>query len=253
MDVHYLPPSYKSSRPIKGYIFQFIIVFLAVTFALYADRYRECYVEKAKANEIAKSVYNDLKIDLSSIQKTINDKNWIEVKYDSLVKILATKDIREFNEYIYYVERYVSKSQVFESRNINFEQFETTKKNKDIENIKLKKDFTAYNALYDQYMSAEKLFTTSDISGLSGIESDLFNPQDLISLDNPNGNDFRTLVLIPGLELQPIRRDVVYLKLLYFKVENASKHTKSMKQLLEKQKVLGLNLMNDLEKQYDLK
>ncbi|MDD4971073.1 MAG: hypothetical protein PHT07_16720 [Paludibacter sp.] len=253
MNVHYLPPSYKSSRPIKDFITQFIIVFLAVTLALYADRYRESYAEKAKAKEIAQSVYNDLKTDQNGIQQTINDKTWIEVKYDSLVKILATKDIREFNEYIYYVERYVSKSPVFESRNINFEQFIPTDKNRNIENTKLKKDIAEYNSLYDQYLTSEKSFTTSDISGLNEIESDLFNPRDLTSLDNPNAKDFRTLVLIPGQELQPIRRDVVYLKLLYIKVENASKHTKSMKQLLEKQKLLGLNLMKDLEKQYDLK
>jgi len=228
-------------------------MFLAVTLALLADRYRESYVEKAKEKGYAQLLYDDVKTDLSNIQRTINDKSWIGAKYDSLVDILATKDVREYNEFIYYVERYVPKSPVFESKDITYEQIRKTGNNKDIKDIKLQKDIAAYNAFYKQYRASENTYVTYELSSLSGIESDLFNPRDLTSLDNPNANDFRTQVLRPGMELQPIRRDVAYLKLFYIKVNNANKHTKLMKVLLEKQKGLGLNLIKDLDEEYNLK
>jgi hypothetical protein len=125
--------------------------------------------------------------------------------------------------------------------------------NSDIKDIKLKKDIASYNTFYHQYRAFENTYITSELSSLSGIESDLFNPRDLTSLDNPNATDFRALVFRPGMELQPIRRDIAFLKLFYIKMDNANKHTKSMKGLLEKQKVLGMSLMKDLKKEYNLK
>ena len=252
MDVHYLPPQYKTSRSIKDHFVEFILIFLAVTLGLYVDHYREAKAEKSKTKEYAQLLYDDLKTDTSNLQKTIEEKSWIEAKYDSVEDILATKDIREYNELIYYVERYITKSAVFESRDITYEQLRNAVNKKDIKDIKLQKDIAAYNTFYKQYRASENAYITSESSNLSGIESDLFNPRDLTSLDNPKTNDFRTLVLRPGMELQPIRRNVNYLKLFYIKVDNANKHTKSMKQLLEKQKTLGLNLMKDLEKEYNL-
>jgi hypothetical protein len=252
MEVHYLPSPNRASRPIKDYFIEFIFIFLAVTLALYVEHYRESEGEKAKTKEFARLVYDDLKIDAANLQRTIDEKSWLELKYDSLIDILAIKNVREYNEFIYYAERYVTKSPVFESRDITYEPLQNAGTKKDINDIKLKKDIASYNALYKQYRTYENAYITSESNNLAGIEPYLFDPDDLTSLDNPNTNDFRSLVLRPGSELQPIRRNTAYLKLFYIKVNNANKHTKLMKELLEKQKVLGLNLMKNLEKYYNL-
>jgi len=252
MDVHYLPSQYRASRPIKDYFIEFILIFLAVMLGLYVNHYLESKTEKVKTKDFARTIYDDLKIDVTNLQRTIDEKNWIGAKYDSLEDILATKDVREHNEYIYYVERYVAKSPVFESKDITYDQLRNPANKKDTKDIKLQKNIAAYNASYKQYRAKENTFINFELSNLSEIESSLFNPSDLSSLDNPKSDDFQALVLRPGVELQPIRRNTTFLKLLYIKVDYAGKHTRSMKLLLEKQKALGLSLMKELEKEYNL-
>jgi len=253
MDVHYLPPLHKASRSIGEYLFEFVFIFLAVLLGLYADHIRDTYAEKQKAKECAQLLYDDLKTDISHLQQTYTDKDWIAEKYDSAENILATKDLSEYNEYIYYVERYLTNTPVFISQDISFLQMQSSDKYRYINNIRLYKKIAQYYFLYYQYKGIENTFNAPDKTDISGIESRLFNPRDLVSLDNHNATDFQSQVLYPVLKLKPIFRDFAYLKLFYIKVNEVKRHTNNTKRLLEKQKVYGLSLMKDLKKEYNLK
>ena len=88
---------------------------------------------------------------------------------------------------------------------------------------------------------------------LTEIESDLFNPSDLTSLDNVKSTTFYGLVIRPTTELMPIRREISSLKLFYIKVDNARKQTKSSRLLLSQLKENATGLMKDLEKEYNVK
>ena len=253
MEVHYLPPLRKTSRTIRENIFEFLFIFLAVLLGLYADHVRDTYAEKEKTKECAQLLYDDLKTDISNIQQTYTDKDWIEEKYDTAENILATKDLSEYNEFIYYVERYLTNPPVFSSQDITYLQMQSSDKYRYSNNIMLYKKIAQYYFLYYQYKAFENTYTSPDNSDISVIESRLFNPRDLTSLDNPKTSDFQSQVIRPVLKLKPIRRDINNLKLFYIKVNNAKKHTYAMKLLLEKQKVYGLSLMKDLKKEYNLK
>lgn len=252
MDVHYLP-SNRHLKSAREYILEFLIIFLAVILGFIANDLRETYVEKTKAKEYARLLYNDMNTDNASIQRTINEKAWIESKYDSVETILATKDLRQFNEFIYYVERYLSNTTLFSSRDITYQQMRITGNSRYIKDINLFMKIANYYTLNDQYKAIETSYAGNFISNLTVIESTLFNPRDLTSLDNNKATGFYNLVIRPTTPLKPIRRDVENLKLFYIKIDEAKKQANYAKLLLEKQKVAGLEIMKDLKKEYHLK
>lgn len=251
MDVHYLP-SNRHLKSAREYILEFLIIFLAVILGFIANDFRQTYVEKLKAKEYARLLYNDLNVDDVSIQRTINEKAWIESKYDSVETILATKDLREFNEFIYYVERYLLNTTIFSSRDITFQQMRISGNSRYIKDINLYMKIADYYTLFDQYKGIETIYAGNSRNDLNGIESTLFNPRDLTSLDNPKSTGFYNLAIRPTTELKPIRRDIENLKLFYIKIDEAKKQANYSKQLLKKQKAAGLEIMKDLQKVYQL-
>lgn len=252
MDVHYLP-SNRHLKPAGEYILELLIILMAVILGFIANDARETYVEKTKAKGYARLLYDDLKADNASLQRTYQEKAWIESKYDSVETILATKDLREFNEFIYYVERYLSNTTIFTSRDITYQQLRNTGNSRYIKNINLFIKIVNYYTLYDQYKTAESSYSTIYKNDLTGIESKLFNPRDLTSLDNNKSTGFYNLAIRPAIKLKPIRRDIENLKLFYIKVDEAKKHANNTKLLLERQKTVGLDIMKELEKEYHLK
>jgi len=251
MDVHYLP-SNRHIKSAKEYILDFLIIFLAVILGFIANDTRQTYVEKTKATEYARLLKDDMKSDLTAIQLVYNDKEWIETKYDSVEVILATKDIREYNEFIYYVERYLDKNPQFTAQDITYQQSRSIGNNPVIKNQKLNKDIASYYQHYSQYRAIESSYETSGKNDLSEIESKLFNPRDLASLDNNKVTGFQSVVLRPSTELKPIRRDIDFLKFFYIKVDNAKKQANTTKLLLKELKLEGTNIMNGLQKEFNL-
>ena len=252
MDVHYLPSNRHFKSP-KEYILDFFIIFLAVILGFIANDMIESYLEKAKVKEYAQLLFDDLKSDISNIQRTYTEKEWIEQKYDTVENILATKDIREYNEFIYYTERYLSNNSIFTSQDMTFLQLRNTGNLRYFKDINLLKKIVDYYSCYNQYTLNENIYETSCKNDLTGIESKLFNPRDLTSLDNSNSTDYYSLVIQPVLKLKPIKRDIDNLKLFYIKVDEAKKHANNTKLLLQKQKNYAVKLMDDLKKEYHLK
>jgi len=250
MDVHYLP-SNRHIKSAKEYLIDIIIIFIAVTLGFFGNDFRVSYAEKAQAKVYAQSLFDDLKTDSESIQRIYAEKKWLEAKYDSAEIILATKNLYESNEFMYYVERYLSKKTVFASQDITFHQLPFTRNITFIKSIKLTKQIASYYNLCNQYTEIESVHI--DDNELSGIESTLFNPRDLASLDNDNATDFYKLVFRPSLRLKPIRRDVESLKVFYIKISNSKEQLKNTKRILGKIRQNGTELMKSLKKEYDLK
>ena len=236
----------------KEYILDLSIIFVAIMLGFIVNDARESYVERSKEKEYARLLYNDLKTDMSAIQQTISNKEWIEAKYDSAENILATKDIREYNEFIYYVERYISNNSEFTPRDNTMQQSWHPGNYNASKSLRLHNEFAGYYQHYNQYKAIENSYESFNENNLNGIESILFNPRDLSSLDNMNATNFQSLVLRTVTPLKPIRRDIENLKLFYIKIHYAKKHANYTKLLLKEQMVYGLNIIKDLKKEFDL-
>lgn len=245
--------SIRSQKPWQQYFFDFLMIFLAVLLGFFADNLRENYMERVRMKQYAQSLTDDLKMDTALIQRTVDEKEWIESMYDSAKIVLASNDIKNNNEFIYFVERYLTLNDVFTSQDVTFQQLRSSGNFRYMRNISLYKRIADYYNLYTRYQSVEGAFGIIDIDGLSEIEAKLFNIKDLTSLNNENASIFYDLVLPSEKKLEPIVDDKENLNMLYLKVANAKTRTLYSRGLLSWLKGEAITLINEIKKEYKLK
>jgi hypothetical protein len=251
MEVHHHPQLHHKPKPWKEYLLEFLMIFLAVTLGFFAENFREHFVEAGRAKEYAQSLYDDLKIDTAVIQRTYDEKEWIYAKFDSAGKMLESKDSK-YNEFIYYVERYITINDVFTSQDITYQQLRSSGNFRYIKNVALYKSIADYYNLYNRYQSLDGSIGYTDNKDISELESKIFNPKDLTGLDNDQAYNFYTLVKRPVGKLEPISTDQQSLQLLYIKFANASNRANGSKQFLGWLKIKATGIMNELKKEYRL-
>lgn len=243
---------YHKSKTWKAYIFDFLMIFLAVTLGFMAENLRERYMENKRVRQYAQSLYEDLKIDTAIIQRTYDEEAWIQLKFDSAAMILASNDLSDNNEFIYYVERYLSINDMFSSQDVTYQQLRSSGNLRYMRNFDLIKGIAEYYNLYTRYLAIDGDFGLIDKNELALIEAKLFNISDLTSLDNHNGKIFYDLVSTPHEKFQPINNDREALNLLHLKITNASTQNAYSKGFLTWLKADATYLIGELKREYKL-
>lgn len=228
------------------------MLFLAVFLGFIAENIRENFVEKHREKEYAKSLYDDLAFDTSVIQRTINEKKWISTKFDSVENILTTGDVLKNNEFIYYVERYITFNDVFTAQDVTFQQLRSSGNFRYIRNLILYKNISDYYNLYSRYQAIDGNFGSINKNELTYLEAKLFNPHDLTSIDNNNVTNFYNLALPATNKLTPISDDKEMLNLLYIHIDNAKRRSTGAALLLNWLNEKAIDIMKDIKKEYHL-
>jgi hypothetical protein len=91
MEVHHHPNLHHEKKPWKEYFLEFLMMFLAVTMGFFAETARENITEKSHANELAKSLYQEVYSDSVDMQYRLSLR-------------------REKEDHIYYFRKYVKDS-----------------------------------------------------------------------------------------------------------------------------------------------
>ncbi len=253
MEVHHHPQLQHKPKRWKEYFLEFLMIFLAVTLGFFAENVRADYIENVQEKEYAQSLYDDLKIDTATIQITYNEKEWIRLKFDTAKTILETNDLINHNEFIYYIERYLTYNDIFSAQDVTYQQLKSSGNFRYFKNISLYKNIADYYNLYSRYQSIDGSFGVINQNEISQIEAKLFNLKDLTLLDNENATTFYTLALPSEKKLAPIANDTIAQKLLYIKIANEYKRAYSAKIFLNWLKLKATNLIEELKKEYDLK
>jgi hypothetical protein len=105
MEVHH-PHHVHHSKKWKDYLFEFLMLFLAVTSGFFMENQREHYVESQRVKEYARSLVHDLGEDTVMIKETISRmKNAMKniTRFAAFVKGKELKDIRNIDLYYYTV------------------------------------------------------------------------------------------------------------------------------------------------------
>ena len=252
MEVHHHPDLHHKKKNFKEYFLEFLMIFLAVTLGFFADNIRENIADANKEKQYARSIYDDLKVDTAVIQRTINEKAWIVLKFDSAENILTTNKVSENNEYIYYVERYISLNDVFTSQDVTYQQLRSSGNFRYINNIELYKKISDYYNLYSRYQSYDGIFGISGNGLSSEMESKIFNPRDLSHLHNDNGDNFYNLELRPASKLEPITTDELSLRLLYIKFADERRRSIDSEGLLRRLKYNATVIIKEIKDEYHL-
>jgi hypothetical protein len=252
MEVHHHPDLHHKPKPWKEYFLEFIMIFCAVTLGFFAENMREHYAENKKAKEYAQSLYDDLKIDTFVLQRTFNEKNWIFAKYDNALRILESAEQGNNNEFLYYIERYVTFNDVFTSQDVTYQQLRSSGNFRYIRNVSLYKNIADYYNLYTRYQSVDGSLGLNGREQMADLEAKIFNVKDLASLDNDNATTFYDLAKRPSGKFVQIKTDKQNLALLYIKIANARNRTTASKLFLNWLKEKATILMTDLKKEYEV-
>jgi hypothetical protein len=101
MEVHH-PHAVHHSKKWKDYLFEFLMLFLAVTLGFFVENQREHYIEGQREKQFIRSLVNDLIADTIKLNSIINRRTERATSLDSL-KLLLNSEIRNIHtNAIYY-------------------------------------------------------------------------------------------------------------------------------------------------------
>jgi hypothetical protein len=255
MEVHHHPDLHHKSKPWKEYLLEGLMIFIAVTLGFFAEQLREHYVEINTEKKYVESLYNDLKTDLLTIQLRIEEKKWLESKFDSVETMLASNDISSNNEFIYYVEKYLEFNEVFTSQDVTYQQLKSSGGFRFLKNIELYKKVSDYYNLYARYQEIDgKVGMREGINETMALESKIFNAKDLASLGNEkNSKNIYEFALRPeGKKFESIKGNKENLNLLYLKIDNTNARVKVSNVFLGWLQIKAMELINELKNEYHL-
>jgi hypothetical protein len=103
MEIHHRIKHPKKTRKYREYLFEFLIIFVAITGSYFAENLREHFVDRHKERMYMESLLLDLKNDSANLAQVIAS-NKVQVKgLDSLLDLmnnkLSNEEIREFCQY----------------------------------------------------------------------------------------------------------------------------------------------------------
>jgi hypothetical protein len=103
MEVHH--HSHTQPKRFRHYLWEFLMLFLAVFAGFLAENQREHFVEHQREQQYMRSLIKDLDQDTINIQKTITDEDRGIRIADSLIRIFRSNDYKNKTGVIYYFAR----------------------------------------------------------------------------------------------------------------------------------------------------
>jgi hypothetical protein len=146
MEVHHAHAAPKKEKHFKHYLFEFVMLFLAISAGFLVENMREHYVEGKREKDFIKSYVEDLKQDTAKIKANTTLRNAKALIIDSLIKLLNRPDPNQDGSAAYYYGRRTTRSTLFQAND------RTIKQLKNAGGLRLIKNQNASNAImtYDQ-------------------------------------------------------------------------------------------------------
>jgi hypothetical protein len=127
MEIQHHPKHSKKPRNIKEYLFEFLIIFIAITGSYFAENLREHFVDKHIEKEYMVSMLQDLKADTTSIGNIVQRNNEQLKGLDSLLHVMEDKLVgSKINQFYYFDLRYTLSYNGFNPSNRTISQLKNT-------------------------------------------------------------------------------------------------------------------------------
>jgi len=196
MEVHH--HSHTAGNKWTHYIWEFFMLFLAVTLGFFVENQREHYIEHQREKKYAQSLYNDLKTDTARINYVRTLKLLKGDKLDSLKSILVSPDIQKQSARVYYYTLFINFNPRLLTQDVTMQQLRNSGNFRYFKNIELYNSISQYYKLCDNYLDREAehrdkiLYPDELISRIfdTHILLEYFKPQPKIwdYLEVPKGN-----------------------------------------------------------------
>jgi hypothetical protein len=100
MEVHH--HSHTERKKWTHYLWEFLMLFLAVTLGFFVENQREHLVEHQREKQFVQSLFNDIKADTVNLVKIINTRTAKDHVLDSLSYMMNSDSINYFTKQVYY-------------------------------------------------------------------------------------------------------------------------------------------------------
>ncbi len=130
------------------YLWEFLMLFLAVFAGFLAENQREHYVEQKREKQYIQSFAEDLKLDIYQLDSLIIKREQRKVWLDSLTLLLNMPDPDKYGSQIYYYSRYLPRPFIFFNNDATIQQL------KNSGNLRLIRNQAAVDAImaYDRQL-----------------------------------------------------------------------------------------------------
>lgn len=99
MEVHH--QSHSERKKWTHYLWEFLMLFLAVTLGFLVENQREHYIEHQREKQFIRSLFNDIRSDTANIAKIINSRTTKEQMLDSISNMMNSPHPADFIKQIY--------------------------------------------------------------------------------------------------------------------------------------------------------
>jgi hypothetical protein len=95
------------------YLWEFLMLFLAVFCGFLAENQREHYVEHQREKKLMRSLASDLTADIARLNSIVQQRNNRALMLDSFVLLLNKTDAESFSRYLYYFNSFATRSHAY--------------------------------------------------------------------------------------------------------------------------------------------
>lgn len=137
------------------YLWEFFMLFLAVTLGFFVENQREHYIEHQREKKYALSLYSDLRADTARINSVRTIKLLKAGKLDSLKSILISPNIQKHAARAYYYTLFINFSPKFLPQDVTMQQLRSSGSFRYLKNIELYNSISQYYKLCDNYLDRD--------------------------------------------------------------------------------------------------
>ena len=112
MEVHHHAHNADGHRGKKKwthYLWEFLMLFLAVTLGFFVENQREHYIEHQREKQFIRSLVNDVKADIIHLETILKNREIKQVSVDSLITLINLPDREKYGDGIYINAIHVSR------------------------------------------------------------------------------------------------------------------------------------------------
>ncbi len=145
MEVHHHGHVHETKKW-KEYIFQFLMLFLAVFCGFLAEYQLEHVIENQREKKYVRSLIQDLEADTASFQHYVDLRKEKRIMMDSLVMLLTTGSNKQLGNSTYFFARHVFSGPPFESTDGTMQQLKNSGNMRLIKNENVINNILSYDA-----------------------------------------------------------------------------------------------------------
>lgn len=245
MEVHHVKHQENHRYSIKIFLYEFLIIFLAVTISFFVENIRERYLDHHKEVEYIQSLANDLRIDTLDMSNIIKENSEQIKGIHTFLQKLENPDSskKEVNYIYYYSIVYLGTIQNFTHTDRTMSQLKNAGGLRLIRNKMVSDNIVNYDALVND------VEVNGDLS-LKFFYDLLGQQRELLKFRMIKSNNFKELLVDPNLEL--LKNDDYSINVYYNNTLSFASLLNGYKSKLIVLRKEATNLLKVLEKEYDL-